>query len=104
MTRDQILRRLVTLQLDLVTSHKVMDLIDDVLEDFKRSGRGRTAKWRAKKVAASDQAGPVLIKFDTPQWRAWEKYRGKKLPVTQSSTWRVPTEWPPGWPPAETEH
>jgi hypothetical protein len=38
----------------------------------------------------------VFVKVETPQWRAWQAYRGRPIPLNREGTgWHFPTEWPP---------
>ena len=46
--------------------------------------------------ATTEEAAPVFVKVETPQWRAWTAHRGKPIPVNAKGTgWHFPTEWPP---------
>lgn len=67
------------------------------------SGRARSAP-RVPKPAAG-----VVIRFDTPQARAWERHHGKPFVWGLRGERVVPTEWPPGHDPplangASAEH
>ena len=45
---------------------------------------------------AAGGAPSVFIKIDTPQWRAWTRYRGRPIPMNREGTgWHFPSEWPP---------
>jgi hypothetical protein len=37
----------------------------------------------------------VFVRFDSPQWRAWGKYRPVGLPDGSGSGWWFDSEWPP---------
>jgi hypothetical protein len=64
----------------------------------KRRVYDRKRKATAPEAPASANGHAVKgveIKVDTPQWRAWEKYRGKSLPCGRAGVWIVESEWPP---------
>jgi hypothetical protein len=58
-------------------------------------------EWCDKEAAQRERtrqkgAGRVFVAFDTPQWRAWAKYR--KLGIPEMNThggWWFDSEWPP---------
>jgi len=46
--------------------------------------------------AASAGVASVFVRLETPQWRAWQAYRGRPIPLNREGTgWHFPTEWPP---------
>jgi hypothetical protein len=46
--------------------------------------------------SATGEAASVLVRVDTPQWRAWTAHRGKPIPVNREGTgWHFASEWPP---------
>ncbi len=53
---------------------------------------------RKRKLAGTNghKIETVEIRYGTPQWDAWEKYRGKPIPRGMSMVWQVTSEWPPG--------
>jgi len=56
---------------------------------------------------ASNDTPGVDIKFDTPEWRAWNIYWAQlgeaDLPHGIRGYWRVPSQWPPGHPNGASE-
>lgn len=58
---------------------------------------GRPARPAPKPVAG------VVIRFDSPQARAWERHNGKSFAWGQRLQRTVPTEWPPGHDPPRQE-
>jgi hypothetical protein len=53
--------------------------------------------------AESPVAVGVIIRRETPQADAWEKYNGKRFPWGIRGEWPVPTPWPPGFEPDRRE-
>jgi hypothetical protein len=71
----------------------------DRLETAMRGAITRTP------VPAERSATPtkVFVRFDSPEWRAWQKYRPLGLPDGSGSGWWFDTEWPPNHPMPESE-
>lgn len=38
----------------------------------------------------------VFVVADTPQFAAWEKFQGRKIPRNKDNGWHFESEWPPG--------
>lgn len=95
------LTRLMALGLPATALAEVLAIFTEETAPFEK--RRAYDRDRKAKKAAAPEAGPVNghavagveIKVDTPQWRAWEKFRGKSLPCGRSGVWVVETEWPP---------
>lgn len=95
------LTRLMALDLKPEALAEVLAIFTDETAPFEK--RRAYDRDRKAKKAAAPEAGPVNghavagveIKVDTPQWRAWEKFRGKSLPCGRAGVWIVESEWPP---------
>jgi hypothetical protein len=53
------------------------------------------AKLGRKPPSAKPANPKVHVKMDTPQWAAWEKHKGKRLPNDSNFGWYFDSEWPP---------
>lgn len=60
--------------------------------------REKDRVWRAKHEAGKKNPPRVAvqIRVGSPQWQAWEKFKGRSLPSGRNGTWEVESEWPPG--------
>lgn len=47
-----------------------------------------------EKLAA--ERGLVRLTPETPQWEAWERFKGGSIPRDKTGGWLFPHEWPPG--------
>jgi uncharacterized protein YdaU (DUF1376 family) len=67
------------------------------------------SRWDGKSKPIKAATGGELIvtkkihvKFDTPQWKAWQEYlkksTGKGTPTDKHFGWYFDSEWPPGYP------
>ncbi|MGA8171736.1 MAG: helix-turn-helix domain-containing protein [Methylocystis sp.] len=64
----------------------------------------RWAGYASAPACAANGAAQVHIYPGTPQWRAWEKHKRRKLPQVEirgpdgrpRMGWYAPSEWPPG--------
>lgn len=89
--------------------HEDVDEIAAIMVDWSHGGANKRSKWNSvlntfirrqtgkpKRLNPSKptQTPLVFVREDTPQWHAWEKHLGKRLP-SKNFGWWLPSEWPP---------
>jgi hypothetical protein len=102
------LQRLLALNLKPETLAEVLAILADECAPLEKR-REKDRVWRAKHEAekrnpSQAKRATVEIRVNSPQWYAWEKFKGRSLPAGRNGTWEVESEWPPGYGPDGNPH
>jgi hypothetical protein len=46
-------------------------------------------------AASANRPEQVFIRENTPEWRAWQRHLGRRMPVDNRGGWHFPSKLPP---------